>query len=77
MRCWDSGSFTAKASFYSVPGINQWFVPPVKGEIPPGRAAHGLAVYGTKILMFGGMVESGMYSNELFELQVCPSPIDP
>jgi host cell factor len=49
---------------------NQWFVPPVKGDIPPGCAAFGFVVDGTRILVFGGMVEYGKYSNELFELQV-------
>ena len=49
---------------------NQWFVPPVKGEIPPGTAAYGFVVDGTRILIFGGMVEYGKYSNELYELQV-------
>ncbi|KAB7506202.1 Host cell factor 1 [Armadillidium nasatum] len=48
---------------------NQWFVPPVKGDIPPGCAAYGFIVDGTRILIFGGMVEYGKYSNELYELQ--------
>jgi hypothetical protein len=52
------------------PATNQWFVPPVKGDIPPGCAAFGFVVDGTRILVFGGMVEYGKYSNELFELQV-------
>jgi hypothetical protein len=45
-------------------------VPPVKGDIPPGCAAYGFVVDGTRILIFGGMVEYGKYSNELYELQV-------
>ncbi|XP_069697003.1 host cell factor 1-like isoform X2 [Periplaneta americana] len=48
---------------------NQWFVPATKGDIAPGCAAHGLVVDGTRILVFGGMVEYGKYSNKLFELQ--------
>ena len=48
---------------------NQWFVPPVKGDIPPGCAAFGFVVDGTRILVFGGMVEYGKYSNDLYELQ--------
>ncbi|CAG0915843.1 unnamed protein product [Notodromas monacha] len=48
---------------------NQWFVPPVKGDIPPGCAAHGLVVDNTRILVFGGMIEYGRYSNDLYELQ--------
>lgn len=47
----------------------QWFVPAVRGDIPPGAAAHGLVCDGTKILLFGGMLEHGRYSNDLFELQ--------
>lgn len=50
---------------------NQWFVPVIKGEIPPGCAAYGFVVDGTRLLVFGGMVEYGKYSNDLYELQVC------
>ncbi|KAJ8678807.1 hypothetical protein QAD02_014594 [Eretmocerus hayati] len=49
--------------------MNQWFVPSTKGDIPPGCAAYGFVVDGTRILVFGGMVEYGKYSNELYELQ--------
>lgn len=42
----------------------------MKGEIPHGCAAYGFIVDGTRILVFGGMIEYGKYSNELFELQV-------
>ena len=56
--------------FFSHIATNQWFVPPVKGDIPPGCAAYGFVVEGTRILIFGGMVEYGKYSNELYELQV-------
>ncbi|XP_040200189.1 host cell factor 2 isoform X2 [Rana temporaria] len=48
---------------------NQWFLPAVRGDIPPGCAAHGFVCDGTRILVFGGMVEYGRYSNDLFELQ--------
>jgi hypothetical protein len=41
-----------------------------KGDVPPGCAAYGFVVDGTRLLVFGGMVEYGKYSNELFELQV-------
>ncbi|KAG8186577.1 hypothetical protein JTE90_020871 [Oedothorax gibbosus] len=47
---------------------NQWFIPPVKGDIPPGCAAYGFVCDGTRLLVFGGMVEYGKYSNELYEL---------
>ena len=56
--------------YFQILATNQWFVPPVKGDIPPGCAAYGFVVDGTRILVFGGMVEYGKYSNELFELQV-------
>jgi len=49
---------------------NNWFVPQVKGEIPPGCAAYGFVSDSQRLLVFGGMVEYGKYSNELFELQV-------
>lgn len=48
---------------------NQWFVPAVQGDIPPGCAAFGFVCDGTRLLIFGGMVEYGRYSNELYELQ--------
>ncbi|XP_017349733.1 host cell factor 2 isoform X3 [Ictalurus punctatus] len=47
----------------------QWFLPAVRGDIPPGCAAHGFVCEGTRILVFGGMVEFGQYSNSLYELQ--------
>ncbi|XP_051977060.1 host cell factor 2-like [Xyrauchen texanus] len=47
----------------------QWFLPAVRGDIPPGCAAHGFACEGTRILVFGGMVEFGQYTNSLYELQ--------
>ncbi|KAJ8046739.1 Host cell factor 1 [Holothuria leucospilota] len=48
---------------------NQWFVPAVRGDIPPGCAAYGFVSDGTRLFIFGGMVEYGKYSNELYELQ--------
>ncbi|XP_032893953.1 host cell factor 2 [Amblyraja radiata] len=48
---------------------NQWFIPAVRGDIPPGCAAYGFICDGTRILVFGGMVEYGKYSNDLYELQ--------
>ncbi|XP_037952738.1 host cell factor isoform X3 [Teleopsis dalmanni] len=48
---------------------NQWFVPAMKGDVPPGCAAYGFVVEGTRIFVFGGMIEYGKYSNELYELQ--------
>jgi len=49
---------------------NNWSVPQVKGDIPPGCAAYGFVCDSTRLLVFGGMVEYGKYSNELYELQV-------
>ncbi|KAI1882154.1 hypothetical protein AGOR_G00247750 [Albula goreensis] len=51
----------------------QWFLPAVRGDIPPGCAAHGFVCEGTRVLVFGGMVEYGKYSNSLYELQVRPT----
>lgn len=44
---------------------NQWFVPAVRGDIPPGCAAYGFICDGTRLIIFGGMVEYGRYSNEV------------
>ncbi len=49
---------------------NQWFVPEVKGDIPTGRAAYGMANYLEKVFVFGGMIEYGKYSDDLYELDV-------
>ncbi|XP_066900936.1 host cell factor 2-like [Halyomorpha halys] len=48
---------------------NNWFIPALKGDIPPGCAAFGMVVDNTRILVFGGMMEYGNYSNKLYELQ--------
>ncbi|KAI5729946.1 hypothetical protein M8J76_008293 [Diaphorina citri] len=48
---------------------NQWFIPTLKGDIPPGCAAYGIVVDNTRVLIFGGMVEYGKYSSDLYELQ--------
>lgn len=44
----------------------------MRGDIPPGCAAYGFVCDGTRLLVFGGMVEYGKYSNDLYELQVTP-----
>ena len=50
---------------------NQWFVPAVRGDVPPGCAAYGFIADGTRLITFGGMVEYGRYSNEVnFRYQV-------
>lgn len=45
-------------------------MPNLKGDIPPGCAAYGFATDGNRIFVFGGMVEYGKYSNDLYELKV-------
>lgn len=55
---------------FPFPATNQWFIPAVRGDIPPGCAAYGFVCDGTRLLVFGGMVEYGKYSNDLYELQV-------
>lgn len=56
--------------FFCSSATNQWFIPAVRGDIPPGCAAYGFVCDGTRLLVFGGMVEYGKYSNDLYELQV-------
>lgn len=43
----------------------------MRGDIPPGCAAYGFVCDGTRLLVFGGMVEYGKYSSDLCELQGC------
>lgn len=61
--------------FLSFSATNQWFIPAVRGDIPPGCAAYGFVCDGTRLLVFGGMVEYGKYSNDLYELQVRKSSL--
>ena len=51
---------------------NQWFIPAVKGDIPPGcrLTAYGFVCDDTRNLVFGGMTEYGRYPDDLYELQV-------
>jgi host cell factor len=51
---------------------NQWFVPEVKGDVPPGCAAYGLAMdmASARLVTFGGMVEYGRYSNDVYALKL-------
>ncbi|OWK49953.1 Host cell factor 1 [Lonchura striata] len=51
---------------------NQWFIPAVRGDIPPGCAAYGFVCDGTRLLVFGGMVEYGNYLNDLYVLELRP-----
>ena len=44
---------------------------PVKGDVPPGCAAFGFTNDETRAWIFGGMLEYGKYSNELYELKLC------
>uniref|UniRef100_A0A183BIZ3 Fibronectin type-III domain-containing protein n=1 Tax=Globodera pallida TaxID=36090 RepID=A0A183BIZ3_GLOPA len=49
---------------------NQWYVPDLRGTKPRGYAAYGMVANQSKVFIFGGMVEFGRYSNDLFELQI-------
>ncbi|KAH9395681.1 Host cell factor 2 [Tyrophagus putrescentiae] len=49
----------------------RWFSMPVKGDVPPGCAAFGFTNDETRAWIFGGMLEYGKYSNELYELKLC------
>ena len=49
---------------------NQWFAPQVRGEKPTGCAAFGFICDGVRLLIFGGMVEFGRYSNDV-SITVC------
>lgn len=53
-----------------------WYIPPMKGDNSPGRAAFGFVVDNTRIIAFGGMTEYGRYSNDLYELQVSINTIN-
>ncbi|EGT59834.1 CBN-HCF-1 protein [Caenorhabditis brenneri] len=46
----------------------QWLAPQVRGEIPSPAAAFGAAALGAKIYTFGGMIEYGKYTNDVYEL---------
>ncbi|GAB0098410.1 Host cell factor [Sergentomyia squamirostris] len=48
---------------------NGWYVPSMQGAVPPGCAAFGIVALGTRILIHGGMIEYGQYSDEIYELQ--------
>ena len=50
---------------YHIAATNQWFAPTVRGEKPSGTAAFGFICDGVRLLIFGGMVEYGRYSNEV------------
>ena len=45
-------------------------MPEIKGDIPSGRAAYGMVSYMTRVFIFGGMIEYGRYSNDLYELNI-------
>ena len=44
---------------------SQWFMPQVCGEKPTGCAAFGFICDGVHLLVFGGMLEDGCYSNDV------------
>lgn len=41
-------------------------MPKVTGKIHPGTANFGMVIYNNIIIIFGGMVEYGMYTNDLY-----------
>ncbi|KAL3100447.1 hypothetical protein niasHS_001750 [Heterodera schachtii] len=49
---------------------NTWCVPDLRGHRPPGFAAYGMVTNQSKVFIFGGMIEYGRYSNDLYELQI-------
>lgn len=50
------------------PVNNQYNIPKVKGQVPSGTAAFGMATDGLKVYIFGGMAEYRVYTNDLFQL---------
>ena len=48
-----------------IAATSQWFVPQVRGEKPTGLAAFGFICKGVRLLIFGGMMEHGQYSNDV------------
>lgn len=54
--------------FETILATNQWYQQTGKGDVPTGCAAFGFATDGSKVVVFGGMVEYGKYSADLWEL---------
>ncbi|XP_057665859.1 host cell factor 1-like [Diorhabda carinulata] len=48
---------------------NIWLCPKITGNVPPECTAHGLVVDGTRLLVFGGLLENNQFSNDLYELK--------
>ncbi|PIC35583.1 hypothetical protein B9Z55_014896 [Caenorhabditis nigoni] len=51
------------------PQKREWYVPQIRGQSPSPAAAFGATALGTKIYTFGGMIEYGKYTSEVYELQ--------
>lgn len=49
---------------------SQWFMPQVRGEKPTGCAAFGFICDGVRLLIFGGMMEYGRYSNDVSTITI-------
>lgn len=45
---------------------NMFFLPKFGGKVSPGLACFGMAYVGNRIIIFGGMQEYGLYSNDLY-----------
>lgn len=63
--------------FTHLTATNQWFAPQVRGEKPTGCAAFGFICDGVRLLIFGGMVEFGRYSNDVSIASSLPSTLPP
>ena len=46
-----------------------WSNPKVRGIASPSLAAHGCAIIGSKLYMFGGLTPAGAASDELYSLE--------
>ena len=53
---------------FSSPDKLVWSHPKVKGAVSPCLAAHGCAVIGSKLYLFGGLTPTGTASDELYSL---------
>ena len=49
---------------------NCWSVPNVTGDIPKGITFYDIVTKGNKIIMFGGMIEYCICTNEMYQLNV-------
>lgn len=55
-------------SIYNFVETKAWSRPRLQGEVPIRRRGHTAVSIGTKIYIFGGIVDEGVYMNELIIL---------